>query len=104
MAPTPYEFDPTNGVKPDGAPFELGPDKATAGEPPQDVHRLQRAEFKWTGGPRAFERPLEKAFVHVERQGKKGRPVAVHRLDRDTSGLVVFARTPDAARLNGLEG
>jgi 23S rRNA pseudouridine1911/1915/1917 synthase len=28
-----------------------------------------------------------------------GRPViAVHRLDRDTSGLVVFARTPEAAR------
>jgi 23S rRNA pseudouridine1911/1915/1917 synthase len=30
--------------------------------------------------------------------GKPGRVIAVHRLDRDTSGLVVFARTPEAAR------
>jgi 23S rRNA pseudouridine1911/1915/1917 synthase len=28
----------------------------------------------------------------------RGRLLAVHRLDRDTSGLVVFARTPQAAR------
>jgi 23S rRNA pseudouridine1911/1915/1917 synthase len=27
-----------------------------------------------------------------------GRVIAVHRLDRDTSGLVVFAKTPEAAR------
>jgi 23S rRNA pseudouridine1911/1915/1917 synthase len=30
--------------------------------------------------------------------GKPGPVIAVHRLDRDTSGLVVFARTPEAAR------
>jgi 23S rRNA pseudouridine1911/1915/1917 synthase len=29
---------------------------------------------------------------------KPGRVIAVHRLDRDTSGLVVFARTPEAAK------
>lgn len=32
------------------------------------------------------------------RGGKPGRVIAVHRLDRDTSGLVVFARTPEAER------
>lgn len=32
------------------------------------------------------------------RPGKPGRLRAVHRLDRDTSGLVVFARTPEAER------
>jgi 23S rRNA pseudouridine1911/1915/1917 synthase len=30
--------------------------------------------------------------------GKPGHVIAVHRLDRDTSGLVVFARTPEAAK------
>jgi 23S rRNA pseudouridine1911/1915/1917 synthase len=41
----------------------------------------------------------------TRKQGKSGRQrgdrprvLAVHRLDRDTSGLVVFARTPEAAR------
>lgn len=35
------------------------------------------------------------------RPGKPGRLRAVHRLDRDTSGLVVFARTPEAERKLG---
>lgn len=34
--------------------------------------------------------PLEK--------GKQAQVIAVHRLDKETSGLVVFARTPEAAR------
>lgn len=33
----------------------------------------------------------------------KGRIRAVHRLDRETSGLLVFARTPDAERSLGLQ-
>ena len=33
-----------------------------------------------------------------EQTGRAGRVIAVHRLDRDTTGLVVFARTPEAER------
>jgi 23S rRNA pseudouridine1911/1915/1917 synthase len=33
----------------------------------------------------------------------RGRIIAVHRLDRDTSGLVIFARTPAAARHLGTQ-
>lgn len=33
-----------------------------------------------------------------EQTGRPGRVIAVHRLDRDTTGLVVFARTPEAER------
>lgn len=32
---------------------------------------------------------------HLRRQGKR-RPLVVHRIDRDTTGLVVFAKTPQA--------
>ncbi len=35
--------------------------------------------------------------VHLRRRGKRT-PLVVHRIDRDTSGLVVFATRPDAQR------
>ncbi len=35
--------------------------------------------------------------VHLRRRGKR-KPLVVHRIDRDTSGLVVFATRPDAQR------
>jgi 23S rRNA pseudouridine1911/1915/1917 synthase len=35
--------------------------------------------------------------------GKPARVIAVHRLDKETSGLVIFARTPEAARHLGAQ-
>ncbi|MGH9754408.1 MAG: RluA family pseudouridine synthase [Blastocatellia bacterium] len=35
---------------------------------------------------------------HHLRSHKKASPLAVHRIDRDTSGVVVFAKTPEAQR------
>ena len=41
----------------------------------------------------------DELMLHLRSQGKR-RPLVVHRIDRDTSGLVVFATRPDAqARL-----
>jgi 23S rRNA pseudouridine1911/1915/1917 synthase len=37
----------------------------------------------------------DKVAQHLRSQGKR-RPLTVHRIDRDTSGLVVFAKTPQA--------
>ena len=37
----------------------------------------------------------EQIARHLRRQGKR-RPLVVHRIDRDTTGLVVFAKTPRA--------
>ncbi len=37
------------------------------------------------------------------RQGRAARVIPVHRLDRETSGLVAFARTPEAARHLGAQ-
>lgn len=45
---------------------------------------------------------VEDLLVHHLRSKGKRRPLVVHRIDRDTSGLVVFAKRPDAlSRLKG---
>jgi len=58
-------------------------------------HEEEAAEF----GPRGKQfLPKTLADLLPGLLGEPGRPViAVHRIDRDTSGLVVFARTPPAA-------
>jgi neutral ceramidase len=72
-APTPYDFDPTNGVTPDGPAF---PDGASTGKPqaqPKAVQRLQRAEYKWSGGMRGYDRPVDAKFVTIQKRGKDKR-------------------------------
>lgn len=47
---------------------------------------------------RGDERSVEDELViHLRSQGKR-RPLVVHRIDRDTSGLVIFAKRADAQR------
>jgi 23S rRNA pseudouridine1911/1915/1917 synthase len=49
--------------------------------------------------PRRAEAPSLVGLLRGHLRGKAGRrPLAVHRIDRDTSGLVVFATRPDAQR------
>ena len=76
-APTPYAFDPRNGVAASGAPFSTGATMGAAKTQPAAVVRLARASFDWTGGPRGFDRPLDRAFVTVQhRAGGRWRAVA----------------------------
>jgi hypothetical protein len=70
-APDPHPFDPANGVTPDGAPFPLGAQEGQITAQPQDVERLQHASFAWRGGERGFDRPLDAAFIRVERRGQR---------------------------------
>ena len=71
-APEPYPFDPTNGVAPDGPPYDSGAATATALEQPAAAYpRLGRASFSWQGGPQGLDRPVERAFVTAQRH--KGR-------------------------------
>ena len=67
-APAAYPFDPTNGLEPDHTPF---PDGAETGEvlaQPGLAARLSRPMFSWRGGARGTDRPLDRAFVRVERR------------------------------------
>ncbi|MFL5842896.1 MAG: neutral/alkaline non-lysosomal ceramidase N-terminal domain-containing protein [Thermoleophilaceae bacterium] len=68
-APTPYAFDPTNGVQPDGPAFPDGADRGEPQQQPGGVQRLQQAEFHWSGGQRGYDRPVDKAFVTIQRRG-----------------------------------
>ena len=82
-APAPYPFDPTNGLEPDRTPFPKGAEDAWVASQPGTTTRLRHAEFAWTGGPRGTDRPLDRAFVSVERRDRTGwHPVAD---DRDAT-------------------
>jgi hypothetical protein len=70
-APEPFPYDPTHGVTPDFTPYPQGPDAGRALSDPGDVRRLEQARFSWQGGPRGFDRPLDKPFVVLQVQSDR---------------------------------
>jgi neutral ceramidase len=69
-----YPLDPTNGVSPDGPPYDPGAASATVtGQPAGPYERFQQVPFSWRGGPYGADRPLDRAFVSVVRLGRRGR-------------------------------
>lgn len=96
-APAPDPDDPQNGVTDDEPPFPTGAASAAAVEQPADVERLEHATFDWQGGPRGLDRPLERAFVTIQRRaGKRWRPV-----DNDL-GLRILWTVDDAGRYRAI--
>ncbi|HEY1595681.1 MAG TPA: neutral/alkaline non-lysosomal ceramidase N-terminal domain-containing protein [Thermoleophilaceae bacterium] len=74
-APAPYAYDPVNGIAADAsaAPFPTGPSSAVVkNQPLAEAPRLGHAWFSWQGGQRGYDRPLERAFVLVQRQRADG--------------------------------
>jgi neutral ceramidase len=68
-APKPYAYDPRNGVKAKAAPFSRGAeDGKLIKQPSRGTKRLLHPTVTWQGGPRGFDRPLERAFVRVQRR------------------------------------
>jgi len=67
-APAPVEFDPTNGVKPDGPVYGNGAETGSIiQQPAASYPRLGHAAIAWRGGPEGLDRPLDRAFVTAER-------------------------------------
>jgi neutral ceramidase len=66
-APSPYLFDPTNGVRLTTGAFDSGATEAKAVTQPAAVDRLQQVHFRWRGAPNGRDRPLDRAFVSIER-------------------------------------
>jgi neutral ceramidase len=91
-APAPYAFDPRNGLAPDLRPYDRGPDHGAITAQPHGVERLQRATVSWQGGPRGFDRPLDGAFVSVQRRRAHGR----WRTATDDLGLEMVWQVDDA--------
>jgi hypothetical protein len=72
-APPAYPYDPTNGASPAGDPFSAGAASGAVTKQPQSgAQRLAHPLFSWQGGARGFDRPLDRAFVSVQRQVVNG--------------------------------
>jgi hypothetical protein len=93
-APTPAAFDPTNGVRPDGQPYGDGAASARMLEQPAPVYtRLGHAKLAWQGGPQGLDRPVDRAFVAVERRdGRRWVPAD------DDLGLAMLWQVDDNGR------
>jgi neutral ceramidase len=72
--PQPYIYDPRNGVAANAAPFSTGAASATVVYQPRPPkpRRLWRPHFAWRGGVRGFDRPLDRAFVQIQRRAANG--------------------------------
>jgi neutral ceramidase len=67
-----YPLDPTNGVSPDGPPFDAGATSGTITEQPGGPFaRFERVPFSWRGGALGLDRPLDRPFVKVVRLRSK---------------------------------
>jgi neutral ceramidase len=72
-AQPPVDFDPTNGVSPDGPPYGDGAARGEILEQPvSGVRRLNRIRMRWQGGPRGLDRPVDRAFLVAERRDPTG--------------------------------
>jgi hypothetical protein len=72
-SPAAYAYDPTNGVLPTAGPFSRGATRGTSPAQPARVdRRLGHPHFRWTGGARGFDHPLDRAFVTVQRRVGRG--------------------------------
>jgi neutral ceramidase len=90
-APAPYLFDPRNRVRLGPGVFDSGAAAGEVAAQPRDVDRLQRAHFRWRGGPNGRDRPLDRAFVTLQRRDDGWRAVA------DDLGLELLWTVEDSA-------
>jgi neutral ceramidase len=97
-APNPDPFDPSYGIKPDGPDYPAGADHGTlTAQPEAVVPRMGRATIAWTGGPMGHDRPVDRAFVTLQRHvGKRWRN------DDSDLGLAMLWRVDDQGHYTAL--
>jgi hypothetical protein len=93
-APPPAEFDPTNGVLPNGPLYGSGAESGSIIDQPAAVYpRLAHAAISWQGGPDGLDRPVDKPFLIAERQvGSRWVPYA------DDLGIAMLWRVDGEGR------
>ena len=89
-APAPYPFDPTRGLRPDGPAYPRGASAGRVVRQPRAARRLGRPSFSWRGGADGLDRPLDRAFVSVQRRSGG----SWHTVD-DDRGLRILWRIDD---------
>jgi neutral ceramidase len=66
-APAPYPYDPNDGVHVTGPGYGNGAASATATSQPAGAVHLGHTSFGWTGGANGIDRPVDRAFVTIQR-------------------------------------
>ncbi len=90
-APPADPFDPRNGVVDNGPPYDPGAASGTVIRQPRATRRLRHAIFRWSGAPQGLDRPLDRAFVTVQRRvGSRWRA-----LDNDLGLRILWAVDAD---------
>jgi neutral ceramidase len=72
VAPAPYAFDPTLGLRPTAGPYPPGAGRGRVVGEPHATARLGHAVFRWRGGESGTDRPLDSPFVSVQRRSARG--------------------------------
>jgi hypothetical protein len=76
-APPAYPYDPNQGVHLSNAAYGPGAASATGAAQPGAAVRLGHTRFSWDGGANGIDRPVDRAYVTVQRLvGKHWLPVA----------------------------
>ena len=66
-APAPYPYDPNNGVHVTSPGYGSGAASASATSQPSPTVHLGHTAFGWTGGANGIDRPVDRAFVTIQR-------------------------------------
>jgi neutral ceramidase len=66
-APAPHPFDPIRGLRPSAPAYPAGAAHPRVLAQPRGTARLGHAVFRWRGGGSGTDRPLDRAFVTVQR-------------------------------------
>ena len=97
-APPPHPFDPTRGLRPTAKPYPDGAARGRALAQPHTTERLAHAVFRWRGGASGTDRPLDRAFVSVQRRaGGRWRTV-----DTDLGLRILWRADDDKPKLSGI--
>ncbi|HUE27711.1 MAG TPA: neutral/alkaline non-lysosomal ceramidase N-terminal domain-containing protein [Solirubrobacteraceae bacterium] len=94
-APTPYPYDPNDGVHITDVNYGTGAASATPSAQPAGAVRLGHPAFSWIGGANGLDRPVDRAFVAIQRQ------VGRHwsRVTDDLGMQILWSSDPDGRYL-----
>jgi neutral ceramidase len=97
-APAPYPFDPTLGLRPTAGSYPAGAAHGRVVAQPRGTVRLGHAVFRWRGGESGTDRPLDRAFVSVQRRaGRRWQTV-----DDDLGLRILWAVDDARPKLHGI--
>jgi neutral ceramidase len=77
-APDPYPYDPNQGVHVSNANYDAGAANATAASQPSPAIHLGHTAFGWSGGANGIDRPVDRAFVTIQRSVRRRVKRSVH--------------------------